>query len=162
MKHPALIAESLSHLIPSHAACGSAMMLLVAFTLFLPGCSRTSDLPTLTRQDSPTAAGQTATEPVAKGIPGSLPENALVERGRTVFASQCSECHQGSGTGVPGIRIKYEPLSDQRITTVVRHGLEIECCLLMSPTKPDQLSDADLQATIIYLRNVQPDTFAPK
>ncbi len=136
------------------------MMLLVALlTFFVMGCSRALDFPTQTQKDSSPAAAQDATAPAVKVRSASLPGNALVERGRAVFASKCSECHDDNGTGVPGILIKYERLSDKRITTVVRQGLQIECCQFMSPTTPDRLSDDDLQAIIIYLRSVQPNTF---
>ncbi len=82
-----------------------------------------------------------------------------MEKGRAEFAQHCTECHDDNGTGAPGILIKYERLSEKRITQVIREGFQVACCFFMNPMSEKQISDEDVHAIVNYLRSVQPDTF---
>ncbi len=107
----------------------------------------------------PTSTFAPTVKPTSLATLTARGDNALVEIGRTEFNEHCLECHDDNGTGTPGILIRYERLSEQRIKTVVREGLQIACCSYMSPVPESQISDDQIHALVVFLRSVQPDTF---
>ncbi|CAG0949542.1 hypothetical protein ANRL3_00129 [Anaerolineae bacterium] len=107
--------------------------------------------PSPTTTATPLAAASNAS-------PNSAAKTASVEQGQIAFFKNCFECHDDNGKGVPGIFTRYQKLSKPYIVKLVREGLQVDCCLFMSPN--GQVSDEELDAIVEYLRSVQPETFA--
>ncbi len=90
--------------------------------------------------------------------------DALLARGRLVFNTYCSACHQPNGRGLPG---QFPPLAGSdwvltegpnRIIRIVLDGLQgpitvngVEFNNVMLPWR-DQLSDEDIAAVVTYVR----------
>lgn len=91
--------------------------------------------------------------------------DALLARGRTVYNTYCSACHQPNGRGLPG---QFPPLAGSdwvltegpnRIIRIVLDGLQgpiivngVEYNNVMLPWR-DQLSDEDIAAVVTFIRN---------
>jgi mono/diheme cytochrome c family protein len=70
-------------------------------------------------------------------------------RGRLVFMNRCNRCHPGGEAGL-GPAINDKPLPEFLIKTQIRAGLGV------MPSFPrSELSDADLDAVIAYLKAIR-------
>ena len=95
-------------------------------------------------------------------IPLTAPEQALFEKGKTIYATLCAACHQPTGTGVEGLA---PPLVDSewvlgpadRPARIVLHGLSGPVSVAGTVWRMEMpplavLSDADIAATLTYVR----------
>lgn len=105
-------------------------MTLLAF--LLTGCDRGGG--------SPTATSGAATPPA---IPTTL------VRGEELFARYCQVCHPGGQQGV-GARLIGNPISDDQIKRVVRHGQKN-----MPAFTTETIPDEDLQSLVDYIRSLK-------
>ncbi|MGO9992103.1 MAG: c-type cytochrome [Steroidobacteraceae bacterium] len=102
--------------------------------------------------------------PVAAGAGDSVQAGNDAARGRTLFAANCSACHQAGGEGLPGA---FPPLKGSSVVNkddatkqihVVLDGLQGEKAsgvVYASPMPPfaKMLSDADIADIIDYERS---------
>src|SRR5687768_8510875 len=83
-------------------------------------------------------------EPLGNSV--SAPPGSLVQQGHVLFDAQCSKCHTG-GEAALAPALNNKPLPGFLMRFQVRHGLGA-----MPSFDEDQISDAELDAIIAYLR----------
>lgn len=71
------------------------------------------------------------------------------ERGRIVFMGKCNHCHPGGEAGL-GPAINDKPLPEFLIKIQVRTGLGA-----MPSFPPHEISDADVDAVIAYMKEIR-------
>jgi len=102
--------------------------------------------------------------PVAAGAGDSVQSGSDASRGRTLFAANCSACHQASGEGLPGAfpSLKGDSVVNKDDASkqihVVLDGLQggkVGGVVYASPMPPfaKMLSDADIADIINYERS---------
>jgi mono/diheme cytochrome c family protein len=91
-------------------------------------------------------SGGTATGPGA-ATPPPIPTTLM--RGAAVFTRYCQVCHPGGDRGV-GARLIGNPISDEQIKTVVRHGQKN-----MPAFSTETIPDDDLQNLVEYIRSLK-------
>lgn len=94
----------------------------------------------------------------------SFDSQSLIDRGNTVYAERCADCHGKDGAGVPGV---YPPL-DGNVSVVEPTGINATRVVLLGgfppvtagnlrpysmPPYAQQLSDADVAAVVTYIRH---------
>jgi mono/diheme cytochrome c family protein len=75
--------------------------------------------------------------------------SAQLVRGEVVYAVQCAQCHPGGEAGL-GPSINDKPLPTWLIRFQVRNGLGV-----MPAFSPEQISPEDLDALIVYLKELR-------
>jgi mono/diheme cytochrome c family protein len=96
-------------------------------------------------------------------VRASFDTQSLVDRGKSVYAERCEDCHGKDGAGVPGV---YPPL-DRNTSVVEPTGINATRVVLLGGFAPvtaansrpysmppfaQQLSDADVAAVVTYIR----------
>jgi mono/diheme cytochrome c family protein len=83
-------------------------------------------------------------------IKGSVAINdPVVARGRIAFMAKCNHCHPGGEAGL-GPALNDKPLPEFLIKTQIRAGLGA-----MPAFPPQEISDADVDAIIAYMKAIR-------
>ena len=85
-------------------------------------------------------------EPIKGSVQISEPR---IERGRTVFMAKCNYCHPGGEAGL-GPAINDKPLPAFLMKIQIRTGLGA-----MPAFPPSEMSEADVDAVIAYLKEIR-------
>lgn len=107
-----------------------------------------------------------------KSAPASDDPKALIEEGKTLFATVCAACHQADGKGLPGA---FPPLagsdwisgSEERPILTVLHGLSGEITVSgekwnsVMPPQGETLDDHKIAAVLSYVRSEWGDSAPP-
>jgi mono/diheme cytochrome c family protein len=80
------------------------------------------------------------------------PAGTPAYRGYHLFTLNCAHCHGGDARGDEGPNLHGTTKSDQRITTIVRNGIQGEM-----PRFGAKLNDADIRSLIAFLRTLKED-----
>ncbi len=91
---------------------------------------------------APAYRGEPITGPLELGTPA-------LASGKQVFDANCHQCHPG-GAGGLGPSLNDKPLPGSLIAYQVRHGLGA-----MPAFSPERLSDAQLDALVLYLEKLR-------
>lgn len=155
-----------------YASISAALLAAIA----LAACSHTrttsSSTTTTTVQASASAppaattapATMPAANPPASPASAAASNGAMASDGATVYATNCSSCHQASGLGVPGT---FPPLAHNPVVTgaaagvihIVKDGLTGAITVKgvgyngQMPSWGQTLSNADIAAVITYIRS---------
>jgi mono/diheme cytochrome c family protein len=139
----------------------ASMLVALGAVLLCTACAhsqKSSTTSTTTTQSSPAAAAPSAS-------PSTVAMNgAAASVGATVFATNCSSCHQASGKGLPGT---FPPLAGNAVVTgdpakvvhIVKDGLTGAIVVNgttyngQMPAWGQTLSTNDLAAVITYIRS---------
>lgn len=74
----------------------------------------------------------------------------LISRGKMLYFNSCAHCHGNDARGDEGPDLHGLEVSDRRIATVVKRGIEGEM-----PSFAKKHNDADVLALIAYLRTLE-------
>jgi len=102
--------------------------------------------------------------PVAGTASGAAPAESLADIGKRVFAQDCTQCHQATALGQPGV---YPPLSksewvngpSKRVMMIVLKGLQGPVTVTGKPFNNSmpawgaQLTDKKIAAVLTYVRS---------
>jgi mono/diheme cytochrome c family protein len=152
------------------------LTVVLAAALALTACSKTSTTTTTTETDATatSAAATMAAESPAATAPAQSPGAAspAAGNGATIFATNCSSCHQADGKGVAGA---FPPLvgnptvngDPKTVIHIVKYGLTGKISVGghdyngIMPPWGTHLSNADIADVITYVRGSWGNTGSP-
>ncbi|HZZ00160.1 MAG TPA: cytochrome c [Candidatus Baltobacteraceae bacterium] len=135
--------------------------------LAIAACSQSSSSSTTTQSSAAAESAAPAESPPATSAPTSasnmMAAGAPAGNGAKVYQTNCSSCHQVNGEGTPGA---FPPLVNNPVVTgepaklihIVKYGLSGAITVDgkafngMMPAWGTQLSNADIAATLTYVR----------
>ena len=106
----------------------------------------------------------TVSVPVLAPSPDLPPASAPADPGRILFGDHCAACHGRDGVGIPGLTPSLQTservrdLSSQQLVMLILQGVSQDdpqnrTGNLMPPSGGTELSDAELQAVVAFLKS---------
>ncbi|WP_375418918.1 c-type cytochrome [uncultured Hymenobacter sp.] len=112
------------------------------------------------------ASAETVPTPPAATNPAATPATAVVAKvdGPAIYASNCQQCHQAAGTGLPGAfpPLRGSPVVNSadatQLTTIILHGYNARPEYGAMPGYAASLSDEQIAAVATYVRGAWSNT----
>lgn len=131
-----------------------------------PATASSASVPPADAATTPAAPAEAAPTPPAATNPAATPATAVVDKvdGPAIYASNCQQCHQAAGTGLPGAfpPLRGSPVVNSadatQLTTIILHGYNARPEYGAMPGYAASLSDEQIAAVATYVRGTWSNT----